>query len=231
VVADFDSDTRADLAYTTTPPATVVQVVESLNGPPGTNGGAYPVPAAPGHLTTAELDGKNGLDLVVVSNGVTPSVSVLLHSSSLMPGALFGSAVSYPLPGAGAGVTVADFDRDGHPDVLVSARNGLYVLGGAANGTLLPAVANLGGAESESIAVADFDGDGRLDAAVADHAGSKVYVLRNTGSRTFAPWEQITVDRNPSAIVTADFDGDGKPDLATANQGDGTITLLLNRAH
>jgi hypothetical protein len=72
-------------------------------------------------------------------------------------------------------------------------------------------------------AVADFDGDGRPDVAVAD-IGDSVRVFSNLGGgRLGAPRGCPAFQQN--VVGAADLDGDGRPDLVTAGN---TIQVLLN---
>jgi hypothetical protein len=81
-----------------------------------------------------------------------------------------------------------------------------------------------------SVAVGDFDGDGRLDLVVAnfdDDTGSTVSVLRGTGAGSFEAQATFSVGMGPWSVTVGDFDHDGHLDVATANLGEGTISVLL----
>jgi hypothetical protein len=89
------------------------------------------------------------------------------------------------------------------------------------------------GNQSVSVAVGDFNGDGKPDLAVVNLGSGTVSVLLNTTpvgatTPTFAPPQTFTVGKNPIAVVAADFNGDGKPDLAAINESDSTVSVLLN---
>jgi hypothetical protein len=75
--------------------------------------------------------------------------------------------------------------------------------------------------------VADVNGDGNLDLAVANSGSNNVTVLLGAGGGAFSPGSPISVGTSPSALVLADFNADGKLDLAVANSGDSTVTILL----
>jgi hypothetical protein len=79
--------------------------------------------------------------------------------------------------------------------------------------------------------LADVDGDGRLDLAVAFSNFDKISVLLGDGAGSFAPGASYptVVQAQVSAIAAADLDGDGHTDLVTANQNPigNTVGVLL----
>jgi uncharacterized protein (TIGR03437 family) len=79
------------------------------------------------------------------------------------------------------------------------------------------------------ITTADFNGDGKLDLAVADIDSGSVTVFLGDGSGGFspAPGSPFPVGTTPVSIAVGDFGGDGKLDLAVANAGSANVTLLL----
>ena len=67
-----------------------------------------------------------------------------------------------------------------------------------------------------TVRVADFDGDGNKDIAIACHF-SKTYVLYGGGKGDFTRFvtiPQSNPDMTSRALAVADFDGDGRPDIA-----------------
>ncbi|HLJ96202.1 MAG TPA: VCBS repeat-containing protein [Gemmataceae bacterium] len=76
-----------------------------------------------------------------------------------------------------------------------------------------------------SVAVGDFNGDGRLDLAVADFQGDTVSVLLGNGDGTFQPAQYYAAGARPQSVVVGDFNGEGIPDLAVANFGDVSVLL------
>jgi hypothetical protein len=84
------------------------------------------------------------------------------------------------------------------------------------------------GVDIRSVAVADFDGDGRPDLAVANADSSSVSVLENVGRGEPAVNNTYTVGTFPLSVAAGDFTGDGKPDIITADDSSSTISLLRN---
>lgn len=82
---------------------------------------------------------------------------------------------------------------------------------------------NYGTGYADAIAVGDFNGDGRLDAATA---GSDIAVYLSNADGSFVAQTPIGVAG--ASIVTADFNGDGRLDLAVASgYVPGGILILL----
>ena len=89
-------------------------------------------------------------------------------------------------------------------------------------------------AVTTSVAIGDFNGDGKLGIATSG-AGAEVLILFGAGDGTFVPGP-IYPGSGTMAIATGDFDGDGRTDLAVLkiNQivdvfhgnGDGTFRSL-----
>jgi hypothetical protein len=87
----------------------------------------------------------------------------------------------------------------------------------------------------QSVAVGDFNGDGKADLVTANSGSSTVSVLLGTGDGTFAaaPNSPIPLAGQPSFVAAGDFNHDGKLDLAVTlasqgpNGGPGAVEVLL----
>src|SRR5262245_56291450 len=110
------------------------------------------------------------------------------------------------------------------------------VLGACPDARFAPEISVPAGGTVEGIAVADFDGDGRPDAAVTNFlAGggtpSRIAILRGEGDGRFGAPSAIDVGHGATRLVAADFNADGTADLAVLNGNDGDITVLLGDGH
>ena len=140
----------------------------------------------------------------------------------------FAPAVQFATGGnAPQGVAVGDFNGDGKPDLVVAnlQQNNVAVLLGNGDGTFgtpivhsLPTIGVLYG-----VAVADFNGDGKLDVAVVhgstDYLISDVEILLGNGDGTLGAPMAFPSATNAVTIVTADLNGDGKPDVIVGGAG------------
>lgn len=83
------------------------------------------------------------------------------------------------------------------------------------------------GNKPSGIALADLNGDGRLDVAVANKSDNSVSVVLSRSDGSFAPKVDYLVGTAPVALVSGDFNGDHIPDLAVVNSQDNTVSILL----
>jgi hypothetical protein len=102
------------------------------------------------------------------------------------------------------------------------------VLLGQGDGTFQSAVNYPAGSYPWSVVVADFNGDGKPDLAVA---APTVRVLLGNGDGTFQTTNiSYVAGASPTAVAVGDFNGDGFPDLAVANFWSDDVSILLNDA-
>jgi hypothetical protein len=128
------------------------------------------------------------------------------------------------VPGGASGSQLADMNGDGHLDLLgLSATDGsVTMMLGNGDGTFGAALRPGPTTFTNSFAVGDLDGDGRLDLATTSansavgmtwETDGRVSVYTNKGGGTFsAPVEYVT-DSTTHVIQIADLNGDGRMDL------------------
>src|SRR6266849_2455137 len=79
-----------------------------------------------------------------------------------------------------------------------------------------------------SVAVGDFNGDGRQDLAVANQNSNDVSVLVGNGDGSFQSPRNFAAGSFLWSVAVGDFNRDGRPDLAVANQNSNNISVLIN---
>lgn len=89
------------------------------------------------------------------------------------------------------------------------------------------------GNEASDIALADFNGDGKLDAATANGATNDVSVLLGDGAGNFPDATASNVfstgaaSGRATALAVGDLNGDGHPDVVTANGANNSVSAML----
>jgi hypothetical protein len=154
----------------------------------------------------------------------------------------FRAAPSYDLPNSfsqGAytiSVASGDFNGDGFADVVVgqvrdNGSTGVAVYLAKSDGTFYPGVSYGTSSQMRYVAVADFNGDGKLDIAATDLFTGVVQIFLGNGDGTFTVGAAYATDPGaspaPQNLVAGDFNHDGKMDLAIANSNTGSVGVLL----
>jgi FG-GAP-like repeat/FG-GAP repeat len=89
----------------------------------------------------------------------------------------------------------------------------------------------VGAAQPYGVLTADFNRDGRTDAATVNGTGSNLSVfLRGAGGFATEPGSPFPVGPGPGYGAVADFNGDGYPDVATQNFSNGTVSVMIRQA-
>lgn len=132
-------------------------------------------------------------------------------------------------------VELADVNGDGKLDVVVTNDDDgtITVLLGDGHGGLKPAAGSpfAAGAHPSDIAVADFNHDGHLDLAIANHTVPQFTLLLGDGRGGFhpAPGSPFTILTKPHShgIAAADFNADGNIDVAIESWAEDRVTVVL----
>ncbi|MFQ5657465.1 MAG: FG-GAP-like repeat-containing protein, partial [Candidatus Methylomirabilales bacterium] len=77
------------------------------------------------------------------------------------------------------------------------------------------------------LVVADFNGDQKLDLAVANTFSNTISIIRGQGSRQFSAPQTLDAGDGPQSIASDDFNGDGFIDLIVANLYSDDLTFFL----
>ena len=195
-----------------------------------------------GGLTTsvaiADFNGDHKLDLAV-TRGYSAVVSILLGAGD----GTFPTETDYPTANGPIAVLIADFNGDGKFDVATTNEpwgvwpppfGSVSVLLGNGDGTLQPHL-DYGVGATPIVAAADFNGDGRLDLAVASQncqnyqpcGTGQLSITPGNGDGTFPQPVAISVNNISNGIAAADLNNDRKPDLLVGNWN-GVSVLLGN---
>ncbi len=252
VTADLNGDGKLDLVIAN---AAANNISVLLGNGDGTFQAArtYATGAAPQSSAVGDLNGDGKLDLVTANEGDN-TVSVLLGNGD----GTFQAAKGYAVGAQPVSVAVGDFD--GKPDIVTANQgsDSVSLLPGNGDGTFATAqTAGTFGAPAASVAVGDFNGDGKLDLAATTrgtdgfwggyyssyyYSGNSpaVTVLLGNGNGTFAtgisytlpsPFEVPPSSYAPPSVAAADLTGDGKPDLVVTDAGDGAVDVLPNNGN
>ena len=223
---DFNGDGKPDLAVTNQKGVSI-----RLNGLPGVDYTDSSL-TNPVSVAVGDFNGDGKLDLAVVKQ--TPAiVSVMLGNGD----GTFAAAADYPAGTRPQRVVVADVNGDGKADLVVVDRgfgtgSGITVLLGNGNGSFQAPAFFPAGSVAVSVAVGDFNSDGKADLAVANVGSGNLSVLIGNGNGTFQP--AVNIDLNlpgisvsPTSVVAGDFNLDGKLDLAVSTPDVKNIAVLL----
>jgi hypothetical protein len=238
ITADFNHDGLADLAVVNSLSGDVTVLLSNstctgFNAPVNYSLGAGVNPVS---LAAADFNGDGYPDIVVADAGSSTSpggVIVLLNSGS----GTFGTPISSAAGTNPNFVAAADFNGDHKQDVAVTNQVGgtVTVLLGNGDGTFTLKSSNCVGSTlckgvPTSVAVADLNGDGKLDIATTNYSDASVSVLLGKGDGTFSTARGAEVCANPMFVVAAPLQGNStQQDLITANSEDDSVGVLSNQ--
>ena len=177
-------------------------------------------------------DGK--LDLAVVNTN--PPVAILLGNGD----GSFSAPTYINVGMSGQSIVAGDFNGDGNLDLAevtnITTRTGFSaavgVLLGTGTGTFFtPTFYSYSGSPAH-ITAGDFNGDGKIDLAVATGATPSALIFTGNGSGGFSTLTVVNLSggKSPFSVVAADFNNDGAADLAVGDIGNGEIFVLSNNA-
>jgi hypothetical protein len=162
--------------------------------------------------------------IVLLGNGDGTFTEVPISSSTIYE-AIFSSMV------------VGDFNGDGISDLAALDLSGEFIsiFLGNGDGTFTRGssitISTISAGSPTSLAIGDFNGDGKLDLAVPIYgSGGSAAILLGKGDGTFqsAPGSPVPVESWPNRVAVGDFNGDGIADVLVAAQTNGqTMNILL----
>jgi len=128
-------------------------------------------------------------------------------------------------------VAIGDFNNDGKQDFAtanlgsnpgtVSIRLG----DGAGNFSVKPDVGV--GNNPQSVAIGDFNSDGKQDLATANVQANSVSIRLGDGAGNFSGTTEVSVGNIPKSVAVGDFNADGKQDFAATNGVSNSVSIRL----
>ena len=175
-------------------------------------------------VVTADFDGDGKLDLA--SAGGTVRIYLGNGDGTFRVGQTYAACNAH-------GLAVGDFNQDGIPDLVVADAGcgEVTILLGVGDGTFTEGGTFSTGGISKfspySVAVGDFNSDGKLDLVTADETLNKASVLIGNGDGTFQTHVDYITGADSRKVVTGDFNGDGRLDFAVSSHNG--VSVLLGK--
>ena len=185
-------------------------------------------------IAVADLNNDGLPDIAVAITRVSGApphagfASVILQNPQ-GPGT-FMRAVHYETGSDPLALAVGDLNGDGRSDIAVadstSGNVSILMQDGSNPGQFLPQTKIHVGGFPSGIAIADIDGDGRSDIAIAaGNPGIRILFQDPSGpSGTFLAPVTLPLRSGSGALAIGDLNGDGVPDLVSAS---GVVSVLL----
>ena len=196
---------------------------------------AIPAVAHASVLTAADVN-QDGRPDLIVADSEDGTAAILLND---------GGGKFHPAPGSPFACgsqpndfAVADFDRDGHPDLAIvnTQTPFISIFLGDGRGGFRAAPGSPVRTESQphphGVAAGDFMGGGAIDLMTDSWGRNQIEMLAGDGHGGFTPGKLFDVGKRPyQRLRAADLNGDGKADIVTTNLDGDSVTVLLGDGH
>jgi hypothetical protein len=218
-VSDVNRDGHPDIVVANADSGTVSVLLGNGEGKfHAAAGSPFPAGHLPNDIGIADMNGDGNPDLVIADHQ-SPYITILLGDGKGTFRSSPGSPVDVHSTPHPHGVVVADFNEDGHPDIVTDSwgTNQIELLLGDGKGGLHTPGRYFatGHRPYERLRSADFNRDGFPDIVTTDLDDGTVTVLLGDGKGGFrkAAGSPFPAGAKPWQVAIDDVNGDGKPDL------------------
>ncbi|CAF1344331.1 unnamed protein product [Rotaria sordida] len=229
--ADFNNDTRLDIAVAGTLSNTIVVLLgygyESFADVTKYNTGDGSMP----HSVAVADFNNDGWSDVIVANYGTDNVGLFLGYGTKG----FDSMITFStgINSAPYCLAIGHFNNDNYLDIVVtnSQTDNVVILFGFDNGTFTIGVIYSTGARSQpsAVAVGDLNQDNILDIVIANFGTNSILILYGYGNGSFGndTLYQLGYEYRPTSVVLTDLNNDNWTDIAIACYNTDHLEILM----
>jgi subtilisin-like proprotein convertase family protein len=228
-VADFNNDTKPDLAVTN---QVTNDVSVLLGNGDGSFGGQslFTVGSSPYSIVAGKFNSDSNWDLAV-TNSASNNVSILLGNGA----GGFSAPTNFFVGSNPISIASGDFNNDAKADLAIANFGGFFsgtvsILLGTGTGAFTNGTNVRTRTQPSYVAVARFNADTNDDLIVANFGSDSVSTFFGNGAGTFQLQQNLTTGTGPVSIEIADFGSDGILDIAVANYNADTLTFCNGTA-